>query len=146
METIHFEDCSITGLPFVGEAGELLSKMISAMGLTRDGVYLAHVVKCRPPENRSPKADELGACAPFLSDQIASISPKVIVAMGDVAAQYVLGSPYDITRLRGHAYPCDTGVIIPTFHPAYLLRNSAAKRDAWSDLKLAMAHLSRNAS
>jgi len=134
-------DEDLQGLPFVGRAGELLTKMIIAMGLCREQVYIANVIKCRPPKNRDPEPDEIEACTPFLRDQIAAILPKVIIPMGNFAAKYMLGSTYGITRLRGHAYPCDTGVIVPTFHPAYLLRNPAAKREAWADLQLAMRHV-----
>lgn len=139
-------DEDLQGEPFVGAAGQLLTKIIQAMGLRREEVYIANVVKCRPPQNRDPEAEEVAECSPFLFQQIASVRPKVIVALGRPACATLLGAPLStsITRLRGRwlAY---RGVIpmMPTFHPAYLLRNPAAKRDVWEDMKQVVAELER---
>jgi len=129
------------GEPFVGRAGQLLTKIIEAMGLRRDQVYIANVVKCRPPENRTPLPDEVITCSPFLFQQIAAIRPRVIVCLGTPAAQTVLGTRETITRMRGAFREVDGIRIMPTFHPAYLLRNPAAKREVWDDMKLVMACL-----
>jgi DNA polymerase len=129
------------GEPFVGRAGQLLTKIIEAMGLRRDQVYIANVVKCRPPENRTPLPDEVITCSPFLFQQIAAIRPRVIVCLGTPAAQTVLGTRETITRMRGTFREVDGIRIMPTFHPAYLLRNPAAKREVWDDMKLVMACL-----
>jgi uracil-DNA glycosylase len=127
------------GLPFVGRAGELLTKMLSAVDFKRDEVYITNTVKCRPPGNRNPEPDELAACAPFLAEQIASIQPKVILTLGAVATQSLLRTREAIGRLRGRVHPYGSAVLIPTFHPAFLLRNPGQeyKRMAWEDLKLA---------
>ena len=126
------------GEPFVGRAGELLDKMIGAMGFRREEVYIANVVKCRPPDNRDPEPDEIDACEPFLKAQIAAIRPRVIVALGRFAVQTLLRDTTPISRLRG-AWRAYEGVrLMPTFHPAYLLRNPAEKRKAWEDLQLVM--------
>ena len=129
------------GEPFVGRAGQLLTKMIEAMGLTRSQVYIANVVKCRPPENRTPLPDEVATCSPFLLRQIAAIRPRVIVCLGTPSAQAILGTRETITRLRGTFRDVGGYRIMPTFHPAYLLRNPAAKREVWDDLKQVMAVL-----
>jgi uracil-DNA glycosylase len=129
------------GIPFVGRAGQLLTKMIEAMGYSRDQVYIANVIKCRPPENRNPEADEVAACEPFLFRQVETIKPKVIVALGTFAAQTLLRSQDSISRLRGRVYLYGGARLIPTFHPAYLLRSPDKKRDAWEDLKRARALL-----
>lgn len=129
------------GIPFVGRAGQLLTKMIEAIGLTRDDVYIANVIKCRPPENRNPEPDEVAACEPFLFRQVESIKPKVIVALGTFAAQTLLKSTDPISRMRGRVYNYGGAKLIPTFHPAYLLRSPERKRDAWEDLKLAKSLL-----
>ena len=138
------------GEPFVGAAGQLLDKMIEAMGWTRDTVYIANTTKCRPPGNRNPQPDELEQCMPFLHAQIASIAPRIIVALGRPAANQLLGIDAPISSLRGkfHDYPLLTAErhslkIMPTFHPAYLLRDPDKKRAAWSDLKLVMTELAR---
>lgn len=123
------------GEPFVGRAGQLLTKIIEAIGLTRDQVYIANVIKCRPPGNRNPEPDEVATCEPFLFRQIDVIRPRVIVPLGKFAAQCVLRTTDPITRLRGHAFPYRGATLIPTFHPAYLLRNPSAKRDVWEDMK-----------
>jgi DNA polymerase len=138
------------GEPFVGAAGELLDKMIEAMGWTRDAVYIANTTKCRPPGNRNPQPDELAQCMPFLHAQIAAIAPRIIVALGRPASNQLLGIDAPISSLRGrfHDYPRFASdrhslKIMPTFHPAYLLRDPDKKRAAWSDLKLVMAELAR---
>jgi DNA polymerase len=134
-------DEDLQGIPFVGRAGQLLTKMIEAMGYTRDSVYIANVIKCRPPENRNPEPDEVAACEPFLFRQVESIKPKVIVALGTFAAQALLRTQDSISRLRGRVYVYGGAKLIPTFHPAYLLRSPEKKRDAWEDLKRARAIL-----
>ena len=111
------------GLPFVGRSGQLLDRLVAEeMGLTRDRVYIANVVKCRPPNNRDPLPDEIEACRPYLEAQLELIAPKVIVTLGKFAGQLLLRSKEAITRLRGHSYPFATGVLVPTVHPAYVLR------------------------
>jgi DNA polymerase len=134
-------DEDIQGIPFVGRAGQLLTKMIEAIGLTRDDVYIANVIKCRPPENRNPEPDEVAACEPFLFRQVEAIKPKVIVALGTFAAQALLKSTDPISRMRGRVYSYGGAKLIPTFHPAYLLRSPERKREAWDDLKLAKSLL-----
>jgi len=129
------------GEPFVGRAGQLLTKIIEAMGLQRDQVYIANVVKCRPPENRTPLPDEVITCSPFLFKQVAAIRPRVVVCLGTPAAQTVLATRETITRMRGTFREVDGISIMPTFHPAYLLRNPAAKRDVWDDMKKVVALL-----
>lgn len=129
----HDED--IKGLPFVGRAGELLTKMIEAMGIRREDVYIANVLKCRPPNNRSPMPDEITACTCFLSEQIRIIKPAVICALGKFAAQFILKSEQPISSLRGKFYHFNDTKVMPTFHPAYLLRNPNDKRLVWEDLK-----------
>lgn len=129
------------GEPFVGRAGQLLTRIIEAMGLQRRQVYIANVVKCRPPENRTPLPDEVITCSPFLFRQIAAIRPRVIVCLGTPAAQTVLATRETITRMRGAFREVDGIRIMPTFHPAYLLRNPAAKKDVWEDMKEVMACL-----
>ena len=131
------------GVPLVGRAGQLLDRMIAAMGFGLDEVYIANVVKCRPPENRTPEQDEIDACMPFLHRQIELVSPKAIVAMGGTALRGLLGLS-GITRLRGK-WKLYRGVVpvMPTFHPAYLLRQESAKRDAWNDLKEVMKLFNR---
>lgn len=129
------------GIPFVGRAGQLLTKMIEAMGLTRDDIYIANVVKCRPPENRNPEEDEIAACSPFLEEQIRLINPKVIVCLGKFAAQTILKTEITISRLRGNFHDRNGIPVMPTFHPAYLLRNPEMKRPAWEDLKMVMDKL-----
>ncbi|HET8948745.1 MAG TPA: uracil-DNA glycosylase [Candidatus Polarisedimenticolia bacterium] len=132
------------GEPFVGRAGQLLTRMIEAMGLKRGQVYIANVVKCRPPENRTPLPDEVATCSPFLFRQIAAIGPRVIVCLGTPSAQAVLGTRETITRLRGTFREVGGFRVMPTFHPAYLLRNPAAKREVWDDLKQVMAVLAED--
>jgi DNA polymerase len=123
------------GEPFVGRAGQLLTKIIEAIGLKREDVYIANVIKCRPPGNRNPEPDEVAQCQPFLFRQIDAIKPKVIVALGKFAAQSLLQSSDPITRVRGRSFTYRGATLIPTFHPAYLLRNPSAKREVWEDMK-----------
>ena len=129
------------GEPFVGRAGQLLTKIIEAIGMSRDDVYIANVIKCRPPGNRNPEPDEIAQCEPFLFQQIEAIKPKVIVALGAFAAKTLLRSEESISRLRGHVYDFRGAKLIPTFHPSFLLRSPDRKRDAWEDLKKARALL-----
>ena len=126
------------GIPFVGKAGQLLTKMIEAMGLQREQVYICNIVKCRPPNNRNPEPDEVAACEPFLRAQLGAIEPKVIVALGKHAAQTLLRDNTPITRLRGSWRDFGGTPLMPTFHPAYLLRNPAEKKNAWLDLQQVM--------
>jgi DNA polymerase len=134
-------DEDIQGIPFVGRAGQLLTKMIEAINLRREDVYIANVIKCRPPGNRNPEPDEIAQCEPFLLRQIAAINPKVIVALGAFAAKTLLRSEESISRLRGRIYDFQGAKLIPTFHPSFLLRSPDRKRDAWEDLKRARALL-----
>ena len=134
------------GEPFVGRAGQLLTKMIEAMGYRRDEVYIANVVKCRPPGNRNPEPDEMDACEPFLRQQIAAVRPRVIVALGKIAAQTLLRDTTPISRLRGRWSTYEGVRLMPTFHPAYLLRSPDEKKKAWEDLQLVMKELGKTAS
>ena len=129
------------GLPFVGRAGQLLNNMITAMGLRRDQVYIANIVKCRPPQNRVPEPVEANTCAPFLFRQIDVIQPEVLVALGSTAATYLLGSKSPLAALRGRIHQARGSKLIVTYHPAYLLRDPRQKKEAWADLQLAMAEL-----
>jgi DNA polymerase len=131
------------GEPFVGKAGQLLTKMIEAMGFRRDEVYIANVVKCRPPGNRDPEPDEVAACEPFLAAQIAAVRPKVLVALGRFAVQTLLRDPTPVSRQRGTWRDYQGVRLMPTFHPAYLLRNPPEKKKAWEDLQLVMKELGR---
>ena len=128
-------DEDIQGEPFVGRAGQLLTKIIEAIGLRREDVYIANVIKCRPPGNRNPEPDEVEQCEPFLFRQIDSIKPKVIVALGKFAAQSLLRTADPITRLRGREFKYRDTILMPTYHPAYLLRMPSAKREVWEDMK-----------
>jgi uracil-DNA glycosylase len=139
-------DEDVQGIPFVGRAGQLLTKMIEAIGLRRDDVYIANVIKCRPPENRNPEPDEVASCEPFLFRQVGAIAPAVIVALGTFAAQALLKTQEPISRLRGRVFNYGGARLIPTFHPAFLLRSPDRKRDAWQDLKQAKALLEPAAS
>ena len=132
------------GKPFVGRAGELLTKMITAMGLSRDNVYIANVIKCRPPDNRNPEDDEIAACKPFLYEQIGIIMPEIICALGTFAAHTLLDTNIRISDLRGRIHEKGDYKIVATFHPAYLLRNPNEKRRAWEDLQLVMRELGMN--
>jgi uracil-DNA glycosylase family 4 len=129
------------GLPFVGKAGQLLNNMIGAMGLKREQVYIANIVKCRPPQNRVPEPEEANTCSPFLFQQIDVVRPEVIVALGSTAATYLLGARSSLSGLRGRVHKCRGTKLIVTYHPAYLLRDPRQKKEAWQDLKLAMAEL-----
>jgi len=129
----HDEDKS--GIPFVGRAGELLNKIIKAIGLERDDVYICNVVKCRPPNNRDPQPEETSMCGPFMRRQLEIISPEVVVCLGRPSAQYVLDTNRPIGKLRGHFHDVNGMKVMPTFHPAYLLRNESAKRPVWEDMK-----------
>lgn len=131
-------DEDLQGVPFVGAAGQLLTKMIEAMKFTRDTVYICNVAKCRPPNNRNPEPDEITACEPFLKAQLAALQPKVIVALGKFAAQTLLRDSTPITRLRGQWRSYEGVPLMPTFHPAYLLRSPGEKKLAWSDLQEVM--------
>ncbi len=138
------------GLPFVGRAGQLLTQMIGAMKLKREDVYICNVLKCRPPDNRTPAADEVAACSPYLLEQLRVVHPEVIVALGAPAAQSLLGTGESIGRLRGrfHEYRLHGSTpgiqpipLMPTYHPAYLLRSPGEKSKTWADLQMVMAHL-----
>ena len=135
----HDED--IQGEPFVGRAGKLLTQMIEAMGLKRSDVYIANVVKCRPPENRLPEKDEIAVCSPYLLRQLAAINPKVIVCLGACSAQTLLQTNQGISRFRGQFFDFHGSQLMATYHPAYLLRNPPAKADVWKDLQKVMAVL-----
>ena len=129
------------GLPFVGRAGQLLNNMIAAMGLKREEVYIANVVKCRPPGNRTPEPEEANTCSPFLFRQIDVVRPQVLVALGATAATYLLGSRQPLAGLRGRVHAFRGSQLIVTYHPAYLLRDPRQKREAWADLQIAMREL-----
>jgi DNA polymerase len=130
-----FEE-DLQGLPFVGPAGELLTRIIQAIELSRDEVYIANIVKCRPPNNREPEPDEIATCRPFLERQIRAIRPRVICSLGRVATQALLATSRGINELRGKIYSWEDVRIVPTYHPAYLLRNPGDKRKTWEDVKL----------
>jgi len=134
------------GLPFVGRAGQLLNNMINAMGLKREQVYIANIVKCRPPSNRVPEPDEAQTCMPFLEQQIAAVQPEVIVALGSTAATYLLGAKSALGTLRGRVHASRGTKLIVTYHPAFLLRDPRQKKEAWADLQIAMAELGLRAS
>jgi len=134
-------DEDIQGEPFVGRAGQLLTKIIEAIDLKREDVYIANVIKCRPPGNRNPEPDEVEQCEPFLFRQIDTVKPKVIVALGKFAAQCLLRTNDPITRIRGREFKCRDAILIPTYHPAYLLRTPSAKREVWEDMKKVRAIL-----
>jgi uracil-DNA glycosylase len=135
------EDEDLKGEPFVGKAGQLLTKMIEAMGLRREDVYICNTVKCRPPNNRNPEPDELAACEPFLKGQLAAVKPEVIVTLGKFAAQALLREQTPITRLRGQWREYEGIPVMPTFHPAYLLRSPQEKSKVWDDLQQVMKRL-----
>jgi uracil-DNA glycosylase, family 4 len=129
------------GKPFVGRAGQLLTDIVKAMKLTRDDVYITNVVKCRPPENRNPEPEELEACRPYIQRQVEIIQPKVIVTLGRFALQSLTGKSYGITSVRGQWLDYNGVSLMPTYHPAYLLRTPGAKKDVWADMKKVMAEL-----
>jgi DNA polymerase len=134
------------GEPFVGRAGQLLTKMIEAMGFARSEVYIANVVKCRPPGNRDPEPDEIESCEPFLKAQIAAVRPRIIVALGRFAVQTLLRDTTPISRQRGRWREYEGVKLMPTFHPAYLLRNPAEKKPAWDDLQLVMKEFGKSST
>lgn len=131
-------DEDLKGEPFVGRAGQLLTKIIQAMGFERKDVYIANIVKCRPPNNRGPLPDEVGTCTPYLLKQIELIKPQVIVALGSYAARFLLNTETPISQLRGQFFDFHGTKLIPTFHPAFLLRNPAMKKPVWEDMKKVM--------
>jgi DNA polymerase len=128
-------DEDVQGRPFVGKAGQLLTKIIQSIHLQREEVYITNIVKCRPPQNRNPEPDEIDHCNPFLLKQIDAIQPQIICALGTFAAQTLLKTDTKITALRGRFYEFKGIKIIPTYHPAYLLRNPERKREVWEDMK-----------
>ncbi|MBU1238402.1 uracil-DNA glycosylase [Myxococcota bacterium] len=129
------------GRPFVGKAGQLLDRMIEAMGLTRDQIYIGNIVKCRPPGNRDPETDEMLSCMPVLERQIELVRPEVIVSLGRISAQVLLSTTRSLSKLRGSWHTYGTIPLLATYHPAYLLRNPAAKKAAWEDLQMVMKQL-----
>ena len=131
------------GLPFVGEAGRLLTKIIESIGIKREDAYICNILKCRPPGNRNPEPDEVLVCSPFLKRQIASIRPKIVCCLGKFAAQTMLQRADPISRLRGEFHDIDGMRVIATFHPAYLLRSPEKKREVWEDMKQIRAELFR---
>ena len=131
------------GLPFVGEAGRLLTKIIESIGIKREDVYICNILKCRPPGNRNPEPDEVLVCGPFLTRQIAAIRPKIVCCLGKFAAQTMLQRADPISRLRGEFHDIDGMRVIATFHPAYLLRSPEKKREVWEDMKQIRAELFR---
>lgn len=135
------EQEDLQGRPFVGKAGELLTRMIEAMGLRRENVYIANIVKCRPPNNRDPEPDEIEACMPVLLAQIRCVRPRVIVSLGKISAQTLLGTAIPISRLRGKWHQFQGIDLMPTFHPAYLLRSPDKKKEAWMDLQAVIKQL-----
>ena len=135
----HEEDRQ--GEPFVGPAGQLLTRIIQAIGLTRQDVYILNVIKCRPPQNRNPLPDEMAACRPIIDKQLACLKPRVICALGTFAAQALLRTDERISRLRGRFHPMGDVLVRPTFHPAYLLRNPQDKRKVWEDMQAVQREL-----
>lgn len=133
----------IQGLPFVGDAGRLLTRLIKRMGFEREGVYIGNIIKCRPPLNRDPQEDEIDTCMPFIKEQIRIISPRVIISLGRVSAQTLVGLKTPISRLRGRFYEFEDTPLMPTFHPAYLLRNPRDKMLVWADAQKVLARLGR---
>jgi DNA polymerase len=128
-------DEDVQGKPFVGRAGQLLTKIIESINLSREEVYIANIIKCRPPQNRNPEPDEIQSCNPFLARQISAIQPKIICALGTFSAQTLLKTDVKITALRGKFYDLEGIKVIPTYHPAFLLRNPEKKREVWEDMK-----------
>jgi uracil-DNA glycosylase family 4 len=131
------------GLPFVGAAGQYLTKIIESIGVKREDTYICNILKCRPPNNRNPEPDEVAQCSPFLKRQLEAIKPKIVCCLGKFAAQTMLQSADSITRLRGRFHDIDGMRVIATFHPAYLLRSPEKKREVWEDMKTIRAELSR---
>lgn len=138
------EQEDLSGRPFVGKAGQLLDKIIQAMGFQRNQVFIANVVKCRPPGNRSPLPDEISTCSPILVRQIETLAPQIIVALGASSLRFFAGSTASITRMRGRFFEWRGFQIMPTFHPAYILRNPRAKREVWADMQQVMDQLKSN--
>jgi DNA polymerase len=136
-------DEDVQGRPFVGKAGQLLTKIIQSIHLQREDVYITNIVKCRPPQNRNPEPDEIGSCNPFLLQQINSIQPKIICTLGTFATQTLLNTSAKITELRGKSYDLQGIKVFPTYHPAYLLRNPDRKREVWEDMKQILSLLGR---
>lgn len=132
------------GLAFVGKAGQLLTKIIEAIGMSREDVYIVNVLKCRPPQNRNPEPDEVISCQPFLEKQIEAIRPRVLVGLGKFGAHWLLKTAEPITRLRGRLGQYHGITVMPTYHPAYLLRNPGAKKEVWEDMKVVRALLNEN--
>lgn len=126
----------LQGRPFVGQAGELLTRIIEAIDLTRDEVYITNIVKCRPPQNRNPQPDEIRTCLPFLRKQLEAVRPRIICALGTIAAQTLLETEERISLLRGKFYAYQGARLMPTYHPAFLLRNPQFKKDVWEDMKM----------
>ena len=137
-------DEDLQGRPFVGQAGELLTRMITNLGLKREDLYIANIVKCRPPQNRNPEPDEIATCKPFLLKQIEIIKPAVIITLGAVATRNLLEKNASITALRGQVFNFKGAHVVPTYHPAYLLRNRSAKWDTWNDAQKALKLLSQS--
>lgn len=138
-------DEDLQGEPFVGAAGQLLTRIIAAIGLTREQVYIANIVKCRPPGNRTPRPEEIAACLPYLTTQIEQIRPKIICTLGNVAAQSLMETTEKISSLRGRFHRWRGILVMPTYHPAFLLRNPEKKRDVWEDMKQVQKELSKSA-
>jgi len=137
-------DEDVQGKPFVGKAGQLLTKIIESINLSREEVYIANIIKCRPPQNRNPEPDEIQSCNPFLTKQISAIQPKIICALGTFSAQTLLKTNAKITALRGKFYDLEGIKVIPTYHPAFLLRNPEKKREVWEDMKKIAEWLNNN--
>jgi uracil-DNA glycosylase family 4 len=137
-------DEDVQGRPFVGRAGQLLTKIIQSINLPREEVYITNIVKCRPPQNRNPEPDEIQSCHPFLMEQIRVIQPKIICALGTFSAQTLLKTNVKITALRGRFYDLEGIKVIPTYHPAFLLRNPERKREVWEDMKKIAECLNNN--
>lgn len=135
------EDCA--GRPFVGAAGELLTRMIEAMGYKREDVFIANVIKCRPPGNRTPYPDEVSQCLPYLNEQIAILKPRVIIALGAAAVKAFFGKEVSISKIRGRFMTYRNIAVMPTYHPAFLLRSPAHKKDVWADLRKVLSFLGR---
>jgi uracil-DNA glycosylase family 4 len=139
-------DEDVQGRPFVGRAGQLLTKIIQSINLPREEVYITNIVKCRPPQNRNPEPDEIQSCHPFLMEQIRIIQPEIICALGTFSAQTLLKTDTKITALRGRSYDLEGIKVIPTYHPAFLLRNPERKREVWEDMKKIAECLNNNKS
>lgn len=132
-----------TGIPFVGRAGKLLTVMINAMGIKRSDVYIANIIKCRPPRNRDPHNDEIEKCVPYLEKQLEIIKPKIIVTLGNFASKFILKTEKGITTVRGQIFNVDNRIVIPTYHPSFLLRNPIEKLNAWKDVQVITNELNK---